>query len=170
MVKKLSVQIYFENLQGAAKNPIFERFWRHFTLKWFMEKSCLRQLEALINSFTFYPKRFFKKPLYRVLWPKIRIIKWNCIPPVGQKSEIAPKFFPRLFILGLALSIAKVSTRSGCYTWKTSLVSFQNFTTPIAKIYNWVLEILLGGREGGGGGCGTLPHPQSSRGWLSLIM
>ena len=31
MVKKLSAQIYFESLQGAAKNPIFERFWRHFT-------------------------------------------------------------------------------------------------------------------------------------------
>ena len=30
MVEKLSAQIYFENLQGAAKNPIFERFWRHF--------------------------------------------------------------------------------------------------------------------------------------------
>ena len=37
-----------------------------------MDKSCLRQLEALINSFTFYPKRFLKKPLYKVLWPKIR--------------------------------------------------------------------------------------------------
>ena len=25
-VKKLSAQIHFENLQGAANNPIFERF------------------------------------------------------------------------------------------------------------------------------------------------
>ena len=95
-----------------------------------MEKNCLRKLEALVNSFTFYPKRFLKKPLYQALWPKIRIFEWNCIPPVGQKSEIAPKFFPRLFILGLALSIAKVSTRSGCYTWKTSLVStFESLKT-----------------------------------------
>ena len=34
-------------------------------------------------------------------------------PPVGQKSESPPKNFSPLFILGLALSIAKVSTRSG---------------------------------------------------------
>ena len=44
-------------------------------------------------------------------------------PPVGQKSESPPKNFSPLFILGLALSIAKVSTRSGCYTWDTSVVS-----------------------------------------------
>ena len=31
MVKKLSAQIYFKNQQEAAKTPIFERFWRHFT-------------------------------------------------------------------------------------------------------------------------------------------
>ena len=89
-----------------------------------MEKNSLRQLEALVNSFTFYPKRFFKKPLCQALWSKIRFFTWNCTPPVGQKSEIAPKFFSRLFILGLALSITKVSTRSGCYIWDTSLVSF----------------------------------------------
>ena len=41
-----------------------------------------------------------------------------------QNSEIVPKFFSQLLILGLALSIAKVSTRSGCYTWDTSRVSF----------------------------------------------
>ena len=81
-------------------------------VKWFMEKNCLRQLDVLINSFNFYWKRFLKKPLYRALWPKRRFFKWNCLPPVGQKSEIGPKIFPRLFILGLAPSIAKVSTRS----------------------------------------------------------
>ena len=89
-----------------------------------MEKNCLRQLEVLVNSFTFYPKHFFKKPLYKALWPKIRFFTWNCTPPVGQKNETAPKFFSRLFILELALSITKVSTRSECYTWDTSLVSF----------------------------------------------
>ena len=33
-MKKLSAEIHFENLQGATKNPIFERFRRHFTKKW----------------------------------------------------------------------------------------------------------------------------------------
>ena len=130
-MKKLSAEIHFENLQGAAKNPIFERFWRHFTKKWFMEKSCLRELKALINSFTFYPKRFLKKPLYKALWPKIRFFTWNFKPPVGQKSVSPPKIFSRLLILGQTLSIAKVSTRSGCYTWDTSLVSFAHIFVPI---------------------------------------
>ena len=43
----------FQNLQGAANTPIFERCWRYFIWKWFMEKNYLRQLEAIINSFTF---------------------------------------------------------------------------------------------------------------------
>ena len=34
--------------------------------------------------------------------------------PVTQKSKIATKIFSRLLILGLTLSIAKVSTRSVC--------------------------------------------------------
>ena len=55
-------------------------------------------------------------------------------PLVRRKSEIAPKFFSLLLILGLALSIAKVSTRSGCYTWDTSLVSWRYITTkPMSK-------------------------------------
>ena len=87
-----------------------------------MKKNCLCQFEALINSFTFYRKRFLKKPLYKTLWPKRRFFTWNCTPPVGQKSVFPPKIFSRLFILDLALSITKVSTRSECYTWDTSLV------------------------------------------------
>ena len=66
-----------------------------------------------------------------------------CIKRYGQKydflSEIAPlpllldrkiklglKFFHDYLssdYRGIALSISKVSIRSGCYTWKTSLVS-----------------------------------------------
>ena len=91
-----------------------------------MEKSYLRQLEALVNSFTFYPKRFFKKPFYKALWPKRRFFACNYTPPVKRKGVSPPKIFSRLIILGPALSIAKVSTRSECYTWDTSPVRIRN--------------------------------------------
>ena len=102
----------------------------------FMEKRCLRQLEALIKSFNFYWKRFLKRPLYKTLWPKIRFFTCNCTPPVVEKSESPPNIFSRLFILELALSITKVSTRSGCYTWDTSLVRRLNFFQTVGGIQN----------------------------------
>ena len=39
-----------------------------------MNKSCFRQLEALINTFNVYLKRFLKKPLYKAQWPKIQFL------------------------------------------------------------------------------------------------
>ena len=58
-----------------------------------MEKSCLRQLKALINSFTFYPKRLFKKPLYQALWQKIRFLSEIAHPLLDKKVNWAQNFF-----------------------------------------------------------------------------
>ena len=87
-----------------------------------MEKRCSHHLEAVINSFNFYRTRFFKKPLYKALWPKDDFLR-EIAHPLLDRKESPPKIFSRLFILELALSITKVSTRSGCHTWDTSLVS-----------------------------------------------
>ena len=43
-------------------------------------------------------------------------------PPLDRVVKLRPKFFLRLLTSGLTLSIAKISTRSGCYTWDTSIV------------------------------------------------
>ena len=58
-----------------------------------MEKNWLRQLEALVNSFTFYPKRFFKKPLYKALWQKDDFLREITHPLLDRKVKLGPKFF-----------------------------------------------------------------------------
>ena len=61
--------------------------------------------------------------------------------PIIQKSKIAPKIFSRLLIFGLTLSIAKVLTRSGCYTWDTSLVSLlqRGNVFEVLRIYFFII-------------------------------
>ena len=58
-----------------------------------MEKRCLRQLKALINSFTFYPKRFLKKPLYKALWPKRPFLSEIAHPLLDRKVNLRQKIF-----------------------------------------------------------------------------
>ena len=59
-----------------------------------MEKNFLRQLEALVNSFIFYPKRFFQKTtLSGAMAKKTIFLREITHPLLDRKVKLGPKFF-----------------------------------------------------------------------------
>ena len=58
-----------------------------------MEKNCLRQLEALLNSFTFYPERFFKKHSIKRYGQKYEFLSEIAYPLLDRKIKLRPNFF-----------------------------------------------------------------------------